>query len=345
MRNLAALVVFLGAVPICLAEQANCPPTASPHEAAKESGSARSAKIEHLLKAAEHLEAAGMKDDAQRIRRQADHERAAAAAEIEALRAEVEQLRALTNTPQPVLLHLRVFQLSRTTLMGLGLRFWKEPRHAPRSVVDALGEYTDGRIVSAHDRFGSATACVALDPDDRFFAALESLAKKGLVKLLSDPTIVAVSGRRASFHSGGEIPVPEQQSNGTISISWKKYGTQLNFVPIALPHQMIRLEFHAISSEIDPTLSFAISGTTVPALRSQEVETNAVVRSGQTLVVGDLVQTRITTRPSAASADRATEKSGQPHDEEEIREEIETVFLLTPELVSAPGGAAVKPKR
>ena len=177
-----------------------------------------------------------------------------------------------------------------------------------------------------------------LDPDDRFFAALESLAKKGLVNVLSDPTIVAVSGRSASFHSGGEIPVPEQQSNGTIAISWKNYGTQLDFVPIALPHQMIRLEFRAVSSEIDPTLNFAISGTTVPALRSQEVETNAVVRSGQTLVVGDLVQTRITTRPSAASADRATEKSGQPHDEEEIREEIENRLPVDARIGVGPRG-------
>ena len=136
-------------------------------------------KIENLLKAAEHLEAAGLKDDAQRIRRLADHERAAAAAEIEALRAEVEQLRALTSTPQPILLHVRVFQLSRTKLRGLGLQFSEAASHAPRSVVDALGEYTDGRIVSAHGRFGSDTACVALDPNDRFFAALESLAKRG----------------------------------------------------------------------------------------------------------------------------------------------------------------------
>ena len=297
MRTLAALVIFLGAVHICLAEQPNCPPTASPHDAAKESGP-RSMKIENLLKAAEHLEDAGLKDDAQRIRRLADHERAAAAAEIESLRAEVEQLRALTSTPQPILLHVRVFQLSRTKLRGLGLQFSEGGL--------ACTAIRGGRIGRVHGwadcqcarpiRFGYGLC--ALDPNDRFFAALESLAKKGLVKLVADPTIATVSGCSASFHSGGEIPVPEQQINGTISISWKKYGTQLDFVAIAVPHQKVRLEFRAELSEIDPTLSFAINGTQVPAVRSQDVNTNAEVRTGQTLVVSGMVQTRVTTRPS-----------------------------------------------
>ena len=111
------------------------------------------------------------------------------------------------------------------------------------------------------------------------------------MKLLADPTIATASGRPASFHSGGEIPVPEPQSLGTISISWKKYGTQLNFVAVAPPHQVVHLDFRAILSELDTTLSFAIDGTQVPALRSQEVETNAAVGAGQTLVVGGMVQT------------------------------------------------------
>ena len=52
-----------------------------------------------------------------------------------------------------------------------------------------------------------------LDPNDRFFSALELLGKKGLVKTLSEPTIGGVSGRPASFHAGGEIPVPTLQSS------------------------------------------------------------------------------------------------------------------------------------
>ena len=55
---------------------------------------------------------------------------------------------------------------------------------------------------------------------------------------------MAYSGRPASFLSGGQFPVPVPQSLGTISVQWKSYGTQVNFVPIVLGNGAIRLEVY-----------------------------------------------------------------------------------------------------
>jgi pilus assembly protein CpaC len=335
MRNVLMLVAFLVAVHVSLAQGTSSKTPSVPRDPPIGSVGTRSAKIENLLKAAEHLEAAGLKEDAERFRRQADHERAAAVVEIEALRAEVEQLRALTAIAQPLLLHVRVFQFSRTKLRALGPVAREEAFPARRSVVDALRENTDDAVISALGTFGSGTACVALAPDDRFFTTLESLAKKGLMKLVADPTIGALSGRSASFHSGGEIPVPESRSLGTTSISWKKYGTQLDFVAIAAPRRMIRLDCRARVSEIDRTLRFVIDGTAVPALRDQEVETSAEVRAGQTLVIGGLVQTYMEAENVELPGSGSTGKSDKNHVVQEIRNEVETLFLLTPELAAA----------
>ena len=72
---------------------------------------------------------------------------------------------------------------------------------------------------------------------------LDALRQDNLLKIMTEPTLVTESGRAASFNSGGEIPVPVPQSLGhALPIDWKKYGTQIDFVPIVLGNGKIRLE-------------------------------------------------------------------------------------------------------
>jgi hypothetical protein len=332
VRKLLALVAFLGTAHVCLAEQAAQKLIAVLPDSPKASAGPQSTKIEHLLKAAQHLEAAGLKEDAEKIRRQVDQEKTAVAGQIEALQAEIERLRALTETSQAVVLKVRVFQFSRTKLRELGLRFSEGTYHTQRSTVDALSEYTQQGVVAAPNRFDSAAT--VLDPKDRFFSALELLGKRDLVKKLSDPTMVTASNQKASFHSGGEFPIPVPQGAGAIGIEWKKYGTILDFHPVVLRNQTIRLECRALFSEIDSAHSTTVTGTTVPGLRSQEMDTSADVRAGRTLVISGLVQTLTEAENVDAPAAAPNEKSDRQRVVRETRNEIETLFLLTPELVS-----------
>ena len=72
-----------------------------------------------------------------------------------------------------------------------------------------------------------------------FYGFIQFLQRNNLLKVLAEPTLVTTSGRPAYFLSGGEMPIPVPQSLGTVSIQFRKFGTQVDFVPIVLglrPH-------------------------------------------------------------------------------------------------------------
>jgi pilus assembly protein CpaC len=167
-----------------------------------------------------------------------------------------------------------------------------------------------------------------------FFGVLEALRQDSLMKIMAEPTLTAISGRAASFNTGGEIPVPEPQSLGTISISWKKYGTQLDFVPIVLGNGRVRIEVRSRISELDSTLSFSISGTTVPAIKDREAETAVELQAGQTMAIAGLVQTYIESQNSGLPVVSDIPYLGALfRNVQESRNEVESLMLVTPELV------------
>src|SRR3954466_6197536 len=70
---------------------------------------------------------------------------------------------------------------------------------------------------------------------------IDALAEEGLVTILAQPNLTAISGQTASFLAGGECPVPVAQNNtgtgvnnATITVEFKPFGVRLDFVPTVL---------------------------------------------------------------------------------------------------------------
>ena len=105
--------------------------------------------------------------------------------------------------------------------------------------------------------------------------------------------MVTTSGRPAYFLSGGEMPIPVPQSLGTISIQFRKFGTQVDFVPIVLGSGRIHLEVRPKISEIDPTVSITLNGSTIPGFRTRECDTGVEMNAGQTMALAGLLQTDV----------------------------------------------------
>jgi pilus assembly protein CpaC len=97
---------------------------------------------------------------------------------------------------------------------------------------------------------------------------------------MAEPTLVTVSGRPAFFNSGGEFPILVPSGLGTVSIDFKKFGTQVDFVPIVLGNGAIRLEVKPRISFLDATLSIQSQGLTVPGLSVREVDTGVEMKAG-----------------------------------------------------------------
>jgi len=234
---------------------------------------------------------------------------------------------------QQVMLKVKVYEVSRTKLRTLGFDY------ASFSGNDFMVQSVSGIISSVANSTQEVTTNAAdtitfgvLNNNSTFFGFIEALRQNNLAKLLSEPTLVSVSGRPASFLSGGEVPIQVASGLGTTSIEFKEFGTRVDFVPIVLGNGNIRLEIRPLVSEVDASL--AIDGT--PGFRTRWVDTSVEMKAGQTLALAGLIQEKIETEnrglpyladiPWAGAAFRRTE---------DRRNEVELLIVVTPELIGA----------
>src|SRR5665213_1988056 len=87
-------------------------------------------------------------------------------------------------------------------------------------------------------------------------ALVTALEDEGLVTMLAEPNLTAVSGQKASFLAGGEFPVPVPQSGtgggAVVTIDYKQFGVSLSFLATVLSGNRISLHVAPEVSHIDP---------------------------------------------------------------------------------------------
>lgn len=119
---------------------------------------------------------------------------------------------------------------------------------------------------------------------------LEALETKGVVRTLAEPNLTALSGQEAKFLAGGEYPVPVSQDNGSVTVEFKPFGVELNFIPRVVDGDLINLELEAAVSSIDPTNGFTSNAFTIDAFRRRETSTTVELRDGESFAVAGLLQ-------------------------------------------------------
>ncbi len=127
---------------------------------------------------------------------------------------------------------------------------------------------------------------------------LDALERKGLVKTLAEPTLIALSGETASFLAGGEFPVPVVQSNGagggsdggSVTIEFKPFGVSLGFTPTILADGVINLHVEPEVSSIDPSASITLNGLVIPGLQTRRANTVLELRDGESFALAGLIR-------------------------------------------------------
>jgi pilus assembly protein CpaC len=238
---------------------------------------------------------------------------------------------------QQVLLHVKVMEVSRTKLRELGID-WAKITGTNTVVSGPSGLLTDytSSVGSGGGVYRSASPSTFAfnvgDSANSFLMVMNALREDNLMKIMSEPTLVTVNGQRSTFNVGGQMPVPEPQSLGTISISWKNYGTQIDFIPIVLGNGKIRLQVHPTISSLDSTTAVTISGTTVKGLKSRDVQTSVEMEAGQTLAIAGLVESTIQASTSGLPWISEVPILGVLFRQElEQRNEVELLIMVTPE--------------
>lgn len=124
-------------------------------------------------------------------------------------------------------------------------------------------------------------------------AMINALESRGLAKTLAQPTLIALSGEKASFLAGGEFPVPVNQrgvgDGSNITVEFKPFGVSLAFTPTILGDRTISMIVEPEVSAIDPQASLKIGDIIIPGLRTRRVSTTLELRDGESFAIAGLI--------------------------------------------------------
>jgi pilus assembly protein CpaC len=197
--------------------------------------------------------------------------------------------------PTQVNLRVRVAEVSRDVLKEFGINweaFFRSDNFtfglvSGRSVSNGLGQFLRSPT-GANSAFGSWTS-----GDDFVNTALDALAEEGLVNVLAEPNLTALSGETASFLAGGEFPIPIDSDEDGLEIEFKEFGISLAFTPTVLSSNRISLRVRPEVSDLSDNGAITINGLTIPALATRRAETTVELGSGQSFAIGGLLSTDI----------------------------------------------------
>ena len=114
---------------------------------------------------------------------------------------------------------------------------------------------------------------------------LNFLASNGDALILAEPRLSARSGGSAEFVAGGEVPIPIEDSDGKVTIEYKKYGIILKVKPIADDKGNVQASVDTEVSTLDP----AVTVRGAPGFLTRSTKTDVSLKNGETLVISGLV--------------------------------------------------------
>jgi len=119
---------------------------------------------------------------------------------------------------------------------------------------------------------------------------VDALKEEGLVKILAEPTLIALSGQTADFLAGGEFPIPVPQGLGTAAIDYKSFGVGVSFTPTVLSDSRISIKVAPEVSELDFSTAVLVEGFVVPGLTTRRASTVVELADGQSFAIAGLLK-------------------------------------------------------
>jgi pilus assembly protein CpaC len=223
---------------------------------------------------------------------------------------------------QQVALRVKIAELNRSAArnFGLDIQGTIDLNDSSKILLNSLSATTNGQ---------APPILFNIDGDD-ITIGLNALQEHGVVKLLSEPTLVTMSGRPATFIAGGEFAVPTAvgfAGPGAITTDFRAFGAIISFLPTVVDKDRIRLEVAPEFSQINSDLTSTVNN--IPGLNVRAATTTVEMREGQTLAIAGLLEDSMTanTAGDLPLLQRLIGRRGV------TRNETELIILVTPELV------------
>ncbi|MBM2854358.1 MAG: type pilus assembly protein PilQ [Steroidobacteraceae bacterium] len=130
-----------------------------------------------------------------------------------------------------------------------------------------------------------------LDFDD-FLIDLELSAaqNEGRGEIKSTPRVITANGREAIIEQGVEIPYQESASSGATTTQFKKAVLSLKVTPQITPDDRVILDLTVTKDSVGQLVPSATGGF-VPSIDTRNIQTQVLVKDGQTVVLGGIMET------------------------------------------------------
>lgn len=230
---------------------------------------------------------------------------------------------------QQVMLEVKVAEVNRTLLEKLGFDL-------------QLGS-SNGAIFGIASQFADAALGGFLGwANAGNLIQMYAQRNDGLVKLLAEPNIVAISGQEGSFLAGGTVflPVPQSGAGGgpaTITLQERDFGVSVKFLPTVLANGRINLRVQPeVSEPLQQGLSVGAGGATqvLPAFASRRASTTVQLNDGQSLAIAGLIRNNWTQAVEAYPVLGELPILGTLFRSTDWRnDKTELLFVITPRLV------------
>lgn len=174
-------------------------------------------------------------------------------------------------------------------------------------------------------------------------SAIDLLEQDGVVSVLAEPNLTALSGETASFLAGGEFPIPTLDGNGAVNVEFKEFGVGLAFTPTVLDGNRISMRVRPEVSELSDDGAVRLSNFVIPALTTRRAETTIELGSGQSFMIAGLLRNRTNT-----STDKTPLLGDLPilgalfKSDRYQRNETELVIVITPYLVKPVSAGQIR---
>jgi len=277
--------------------------------------------------------------------------------------------------PQQVMLEVKVAEISKALLDQFGINFSRA--YASGGTMRFLSGILGGNSLIAGQLSGMTNATVGLGqanvtqygPTASGIAApagsitaengavtewpigtgrgatsigIDAQKQDGLVKILAEPTIMAISGQEGRFNAGGKIFIPVAQNTGggtAITLEEKPFGVGLKFTPTVLSDGRVNLKVGLVVSELSPqgvTITSTNTGGTqiLPAFTERTADTTVQLMDGQSFAIGGLIKNNVTANVTAFPFLGELPIIGALFRSTSFRNDrSELVFVITPRLV------------
>ncbi|WNL46696.1 type II secretion system secretin GspD [Dyella sp. BiH032] len=264
--------------------------------------------------------------------------------------AEIESaIKRLDNTPLQVQIETRILEVKLTGAFQFGVQWYLEGLIGGTNNGD--GTYTPGQpgnqqqwgLGQGGTRYNPGTSTSA---GDAFFysfvnhnlqVAVRALEQNGNTKTLSAPSLVVLNNQVAQIQVGDQVPINQTSVNPGVGtavynqVNYLNTGVILNVQPRVNPGGLVYLNVQQqVSSPTYP------NGAANPTISQRSMGTQVAVQSGQTVLLGGLIQQQDNTTDTGIPGLNRIPVLGRLFGStNRNRDRTELVVLITPKVIGS----------